>query len=137
MNSDKYYYLPKAHERPNDYTVPPTNELTSDTQHPELNSRNYRHLIYSNDEEPKDFLPVYSLLGSKNGLFVVGTNNFTSCTFDGNFIGTKHFDSIVQHDLEKTRFVIPARSTATGFKFIDNDKVNKTIAFFIPLNLIA
>lgn len=124
MSDDSYFYLPKAHEIPADYIVPSDSQLTADTQHPELNSRNYNDLVNSNYEEPKYFLPVYSLLDFNNGVFVLGTNNFTHCTFDGNFIGTEDFDSIVKQDIQKTSFVIPEKSSVTGLKFIDENLVN-------------
>lgn len=124
---DNYFYLPKSHETPMDYVAPPVGELAVDTQHPELNSRNFRHLLNANYEEPKEFLPVYSLLGMSNGLFIVGTNHFSSYVFDGNFIGTEDFDSIVQHDVQKTAFVLPERSTVTGLKFVNDSMVHKRL----------
>ena len=133
MDQDNYFYLPRAYERPEGYEVPPLDQLSADTQHPELNSRNFNYLVNSNYEEPKDFLPVYSLFDMNNGLFIVGTNNFTTATFDGNFIGTEDFDSIVKHDIKRTSFVIPEKSTVTGLKFIDDNLVNSPDLKFLSL----
>lgn len=94
-----------------------------DAHHPELNSKIFTNLVNQHYEEPKDFLPVYSLLDLSNGLFVLGTNNFKSAMFDGNFIGTENFEHIAKHELDKTSFVIPQESTVTGLKFIEENMV--------------
>lgn len=123
LEDTSYFYLPQAYDKPKDYRLPLLKDLKENTQHPECNSKDYNYQIYSN-EEPMIFLPTYSLLDYKNGVFVVGTNSFTNVFFNGSIIATEDFDSIIEHDIDKTSFVIPEQSTVTGLKFIDDNLVS-------------
>ena len=123
MEDDKYFYLPKAHQPPADYQIPPLEEFKNDTQHPELNSRDFFYRIQSNYEEPRNFLPMFCHVDYQDDVFLVGTNNFVSASFDGNVVITDNFDSIVNRDLKKVKLVIPEKSNVTALKFIDTNLV--------------
>jgi hypothetical protein len=124
MLDDDYFYLPKAFDTPSDYTIPLESELLTDTQHPEWNSTAYFNLSLR-FRPPKDFLPVFSLIECTEDIFVVGTNDFTSPVFDGNFIGSKNFDTIATHAIKETSFLAQQNTTVTGLKFLDNTMVSK------------
>lgn len=122
---DKYFYFNEAFRRPADYVVPTDEQLSSDTQHPDLiNSRHFLHKAYNNPTEPKDFLPVFSHIETMQGLFTVATNHYTSPIFHGNIIGATDFETITKRDFESACFYKGGTNHITGLKYLDAQSVS-------------
>lgn len=119
-----YYYLPKAFIKDPEYKVTPDDQLKDDLNHPEFNSYDYAHQVYSNYREPRDFLPNFCHLDQYQGSFIVGTNHFSSAVYDGNLIGSDKFESIVNQEINDTTFQINHKSTVTGLKILDRNLVS-------------
>lgn len=120
-------YLTSAFRRPMNYQFTPDIELSTNTQQPEFNSREFMYKVYTEDRNTKEFEPVFSLIDSYQQLFVLGTNNFTSGITGGNFFGAENFEAFVDHDLSKTHFQLPFKSTVTGLKFIGSHIVSQML----------
>lgn len=93
------------------------------TDDPDFSLRVFYNQTCSGYKKPEDFLPFFCKIAFQDGIFLIGTNNFITKTFDGNIIATEDFDSIMKADISRTSFVIPETSTVTGLKFIDDNLV--------------
>jgi hypothetical protein len=116
-------YLQSAFMTPHDHVFITADQLETDTQHPELNSTQYFQWALSYKAH-KDFLPVFSLIDHSGEFFVLGTNDFTSPIFDGNFIGTKTFDTIAKKSIADVSCLMQQNSTVTAIKFLDQHMVS-------------
>lgn len=118
-------YLHKAFEAP-DEVKPRPEAYKDDTHFPELNSQDFTHQSRTQYEEPSDFLPFYCHVDYMEGSFIVGTNNFTKCVWDGSLIKTENFESIVNHNIKNTTLQIPVQSTITALKYLDKEHVSSS-----------
>lgn len=121
--SDSYLYLPKRFDQP-DEQLPTEGEIRDDSQHPQLNTEDFQHRIYTNYKKPSGFLPFYCFLDCTDDAFIVGTNNFTSVIADSNLLGTPDFNSIAKRDASKISFQKPELHNLTCAKFLDADTVS-------------
>lgn len=122
----KYFYTSHAYDKAKGYQCPSVEELKADTRHPHTNNLDYHFFCKLKYEPPKDFLPVFSLIECSDGYFVIGTNDFISPIFDGNFIGTRNFDVIANKQKERTEFLAQQKTTVTGMKFLDTSVVSSS-----------
>lgn len=120
---DSYFYVPKAFNRPDEETIH-EQMLYLDTERPELNSQQFSFEATACYSKPNTYLPFYCNIEHSNGLFISGSNNFTTCVFDGIVIGTTDFDSIVQKRIEDCQFRVPETSTVSGLKVLEPNLVS-------------
>jgi hypothetical protein len=124
LYDDKYFYLPKAFSS-KPVEMPQGDDMVSDTKFPQLSSKAYTHFVYRDIKEPRKFLPTYTKLDvNSEGLFALGTNDFTSPIVNGSFIGARDFETIVDGDIDKAAFVHPMFNSVTELKFVDDNMVS-------------
>lgn len=108
-------------------TKPDGRDLKDDTQHPELNSRTFLIESQIQYKPPSDFLPFFCHLESSESSFVLATNNFKTCVFDGSLIGAEKFETIVNHNIEEASFQYPEKTSITALQFLDPEYVSFSI----------
>lgn len=138
---DNYYYLPNAFDTGSADVSPELWELKDDTEHPQFNARQFMYEISTRNEEPKGFLPFFCDIDTADGLFAVATNTFTSHNWDGNAIGAKDFNTIVNHDIANIAFSFTAGGTVTCLKWLQptvvSFKLLSTVGRFSFLVLVG
>ncbi|XP_070498862.1 methylosome protein WDR77-like [Chironomus tepperi] len=113
-------YLTEAFKVPNDYRIPPNEALKFDTQHPELNSQEYCYEV-SKYRAPKDYLPVYSSIRQNDhGLFIIATNDFTTCVNGGVLAGDYNFNNFATSDLKSAKFSAVHKDTLLDLYYLDD-----------------
>jgi hypothetical protein len=105
------------------YTLPKPDQFSKNSFFPQLNSKTYQYSTHSHYEEPKEFLPFFTHIDQTDGLFLLATNNYTTCTLDGLLIGAENFDTVVNKDIEKVAIQIPAKVNISELKVIEKDMV--------------
>jgi hypothetical protein len=127
-DDETYYYVPRSYNHAVVVPPPLPHQMKKDTSYPQISSNAFYYEVYNKIEEPRNFLPNFSLLEmNSEGLFVVGTNDYTSPIVNGNFIGAEDFQAIVNHNIQKTVFQMPGYSSVSGLKFLEPNMVRNLI----------
>lgn len=123
-SEDSYFYSPSSYLTPPDYEIPPIEALSLNSQHPELNTVEYRYKVANEYREPKEFLPVFAHIDSKGGKFVVATNAFTEFQFGSTVILAPDFEIIRHAAIEKAKLLSGTPKTVLALKLLDENLVS-------------
>lgn len=125
--SGSYFYLPKSFNRPPGLQQPTEGGIENNTQHPQLNAKDFLYRIYKQKLgyiEKSGFLPFFCFLDCTDDLFILGTNNFTTAITDSNLLATSDFNLIVNRDASKVSIQKAELHSLTSAKFLDADTVS-------------
>lgn len=103
---------------------PTVQELSKDTDHPELTTLEYRDKAHSECHPRQEFLPVFAHIDTKDGKFVIATNQFNGFVFESTIICTSDFEVIHNADAEKAKLILYAPSPVTVLKLLSANLVS-------------
>lgn len=107
--------------KPNDYKPPEESELRTNTEYPNLNSKEYRKKPVIRTSQIQRFFEAFSI--NEEGDVILASNNIRGRIWDGCVWGFKQIDDLGNH--EKSCFVTHCDSPVTNLRYVKTTLVSR------------